>query len=38
VAAITATGLRVVELDRFDLQAMPPLVPPHVFGVAERPR
>jgi ubiquinone/menaquinone biosynthesis C-methylase UbiE len=38
VAAITAAGLRVVELDRFDLQAMPPLVRPHVLGVAERPR
>jgi ubiquinone/menaquinone biosynthesis C-methylase UbiE len=38
VAAITAAGLRVVELDRFDVQAMPPLVRPHVLGVAERPR
>jgi SAM-dependent methyltransferase len=37
-AAITAAGFRVVELDRFDLQAMPPLVRPHVLGVAERPR
>jgi SAM-dependent methyltransferase len=37
-AAITAAGLRVMELDRFDLQAMPALVRPHVLGVAERPR
>ena len=36
VAAITAAGLRVVRLDRFDLQAMPPLARPHVLGVAER--
>jgi ubiquinone/menaquinone biosynthesis C-methylase UbiE len=35
VAAITAAGLRVVQLDRFDLQAMPPLARPHVLGVAE---
>jgi SAM-dependent methyltransferase len=38
VAAITAAGLRVVNLDRFDLQAMPPPVRPHVLGVVERPR
>jgi ubiquinone/menaquinone biosynthesis C-methylase UbiE len=36
VAAITAAGLQVVQLDRFDLQAMPPLARPHVLGVAER--
>jgi ubiquinone/menaquinone biosynthesis C-methylase UbiE len=36
VAAITAAGLRLVQLDRFDLQAMPPLARPHVLGVAER--
>jgi ubiquinone/menaquinone biosynthesis C-methylase UbiE len=36
VAAITAAGLRVVQLDRFDLQAMPVLARPHVLGVAER--
>jgi hypothetical protein len=36
VAAITVAGLRVVQLDRFDLQAMPPLARPHVLGVAER--
>ena len=36
VAAITAAGLQVVQLDRFDLQAMPPLTRPHVLGVAER--
>jgi SAM-dependent methyltransferase len=38
VAAITAAGLRVVTLDRFDLEAMPLLVRPHVLGVAERSR
>jgi SAM-dependent methyltransferase len=37
VAAIAAAGFRVVELDRFDFQIMPPLVRPHVLGVAERP-
>ena len=37
VAAITTAGLRVVELDRFDFQIMPPLVRPHVLGVAQRP-
>jgi ubiquinone/menaquinone biosynthesis C-methylase UbiE len=36
VAAITAAGLRVIQLDRFDVQAMPPLARPHVLGVAER--
>ena len=35
VAAIAAAGLRLVQLDRFDLQAMPPLARPHVLGVAE---
>jgi SAM-dependent methyltransferase len=35
VAAITAARLRLVRLDRFDLQAMPPLARPHVLGVAE---
>jgi ubiquinone/menaquinone biosynthesis C-methylase UbiE len=38
VAAITAAGLRVVALDRFDLQAMPALARPHVLGVAQRSR
>ncbi len=38
VAAITTAGLQMVELDRFDLQAMPPPVRPHVLGVAQRPR
>ena len=38
VAAIAAAGLQVVQLERFDLQAMPPLARPHVLGVAERPR
>jgi SAM-dependent methyltransferase len=36
VAAITAAGFRMQELDRFDFQIMPPLVRPHVLGVAER--
>lgn len=36
VAAITAAGLQMVRLDRFDLKAMPPLARPHVLGVAER--
>ena len=36
VAAITAAGLQIVQLDRFDLKAMPPLARPHVLGVAER--
>jgi SAM-dependent methyltransferase len=36
VAAIAAAGLQVVQLDRFDLQAMPPLARPHVLGVADR--
>jgi ubiquinone/menaquinone biosynthesis C-methylase UbiE len=35
-AAITAAGLRLVQLDRFDLPAMPPLARPHVLGVAQR--
>jgi hypothetical protein len=37
VAAITAAGFRLLELDRFDIQIMPPLVRPHVLGVAQRP-
>jgi SAM-dependent methyltransferase len=36
VAAINAAGLRLEQLDRFDLQAMPPLARPHVLGLAER--
>jgi ubiquinone/menaquinone biosynthesis C-methylase UbiE len=36
VAAITAAGLRLVQLDRFDLPAMPALARHHVLGVAER--
>jgi ubiquinone/menaquinone biosynthesis C-methylase UbiE len=36
VAAITAAGLKVFQLDRFDLKAMPPLARSHVLGVAER--
>jgi SAM-dependent methyltransferase len=37
VAAIAAAGFRLLELDRFDFQIMPPLVRPHVLGVAQRP-
>jgi ubiquinone/menaquinone biosynthesis C-methylase UbiE len=37
VAAIPAAGFRVLELDRFDFQIMPPLVRPYVLGVVERP-
>jgi SAM-dependent methyltransferase len=37
VAAIAVAGFRMLELDRFDFQIMPPLVRPHVLGVAERP-
>jgi SAM-dependent methyltransferase len=37
LAAITAAGFRVLELDRFDFQIMPPPVRPHVLGVAKRP-
>jgi SAM-dependent methyltransferase len=37
VAAITAAGFRLLELDRFDFQIMPRLVRPHVLGVAQRP-
>jgi SAM-dependent methyltransferase len=36
VAAIGAAGLLVVQLDRFDLKAMPPPARAHVLGVAER--
>jgi ubiquinone/menaquinone biosynthesis C-methylase UbiE len=36
VATITAAGLRLVALDRFDLRAMPPPARPHVLGVADR--
>jgi SAM-dependent methyltransferase len=36
VAAIVAAGLLVVQLDRFDLKAMPPPARAHVLGVAER--
>jgi ubiquinone/menaquinone biosynthesis C-methylase UbiE len=37
VAAITAAGFRMLELDRFDLQIMPLLVRPPVLGLAQRP-
>jgi SAM-dependent methyltransferase len=35
VATITAAGLRLVQLDRFEVPAMPPLARPHTLGVAE---
>jgi ubiquinone/menaquinone biosynthesis C-methylase UbiE len=38
VTAIGRAGLRVVDLEAFDFQAMPRLVRPHVLGVADRPR
>ena len=37
MAAIAAAGFHVLELERFDFQLMPPLVRPHVLGVAQRP-
>jgi hypothetical protein len=37
VTAITAAGFHLLELDRFDFQITPPLVRPHVLGVAQRP-
>jgi SAM-dependent methyltransferase len=37
VAAIVAAGFRLLELERFDFQIMPPLVRPHILGVAQRP-
>lgn len=36
-AAVAATGFRVVSLEEFDFAAMPPIVRPHVIGLAERP-
>jgi SAM-dependent methyltransferase len=38
VAAIGRSGLRVVDVEAFDFEAMPRLVRPHVLGVAERAR
>jgi ubiquinone/menaquinone biosynthesis C-methylase UbiE len=37
MAAIAAAEFHVLEQERFDLQLMPPLVRPHVLGVAQRP-
>ena len=37
VATVTAAGLRLVQLDRFDLPAMPALARPHVLGAAQQP-
>jgi ubiquinone/menaquinone biosynthesis C-methylase UbiE len=36
MAAIAAAGFHVLEQERFDFQLMPPLVRPHVLGVARR--
>lgn len=38
VATIRRAGLRIVDLEAFDFEAMPRLVRPHVLGVAERAR
>jgi ubiquinone/menaquinone biosynthesis C-methylase UbiE len=37
MSAIAAAGFRLLEQERFDFQMMPPLVRPHVLGVAQRP-
>jgi SAM-dependent methyltransferase len=37
MAAIAAAEFHVLEQERFDFQIMPPLVRPHVLGVAQRP-
>jgi SAM-dependent methyltransferase len=37
LGTISEAGLRVVEVDAFDFELMPPIVRPHVLGVAERP-
>ncbi len=36
-AAVAAAGFIVVSLEEFDFPAMPPIVRPHVVGIAERP-
>jgi ubiquinone/menaquinone biosynthesis C-methylase UbiE len=36
-AAVAATGFNVMSLEEFDFPAMPPIVRPHVIGLAERP-
>jgi ubiquinone/menaquinone biosynthesis C-methylase UbiE len=38
MAAISRGGLRVLDVETFDFDAMPRLVRPHVLGVAERAR
>jgi hypothetical protein len=37
VQRLAAAGFRLLELDQFDFQIMPPLARPHVLGVAQRP-
>jgi ubiquinone/menaquinone biosynthesis C-methylase UbiE len=36
-AAVAAAGFIVLSLEEFDFPAMPPIVRPHVIGIAERP-
>ncbi|MDQ5817339.1 MAG: methyltransferase domain-containing protein [Actinomycetota bacterium] len=36
-AAVTAAGFIVLSLEEFDFPVMPPIVRPHVIGIAERP-
>jgi ubiquinone/menaquinone biosynthesis C-methylase UbiE len=36
-AAVAKAGFRVLSLEEFDFAAMPPIVRPHVLGIAEAP-
>jgi ubiquinone/menaquinone biosynthesis C-methylase UbiE len=36
-AAVAAAGFNVLSLEEFDFPVMPPIVRPHVIGIAERP-
>jgi ubiquinone/menaquinone biosynthesis C-methylase UbiE len=36
-AAVAAAGFSVLSLEEFDFPVMPPIVRPHVIGIAERP-
>lgn len=36
-AAVAAAGFIVLSLEEFDFPVMPPIVRPHVIGIAERP-
>jgi len=36
-AAVEAAGFGIVSLEEFDFPPMPPIVRPHVIGIAERP-